>query len=88
MTQDELKIGEMYHIEDVVKVLKGLVEKFETQKEVARLLGVSEMYLCDILKYRRKPGVSILQPLGFEKVTRYIMFDRPFLKSQKTNRVR
>jgi transcriptional regulator with XRE-family HTH domain len=39
------------------------------QKKFAEDAGVSEQYVSDVRKGRREPDDSILQPLGFERVT-------------------
>ena len=59
------------HKRHVMNKIYGLINVMGSQKAVAKHLGVSEMYLCDVLKYRREPGEKILKPLGYEKVIRY-----------------
>lgn len=56
---------------DVVELLFSMV-KVCSQKEVAEELGVSAQYLNDVLLERRKPGKSILVPLGLEQVALYL----------------
>lgn len=41
------------------------------QKAWAALHGVSAPYVCDVLAGRREPGPTILEPLGFVRVTHY-----------------
>ena len=45
--------------------------KTRDQRTLAHELGISESYLCDVLKGRKEPGESILEPLGLERVIRY-----------------
>lgn len=41
------------------------------QKAAAKRLGVSEQYLCDVLKGRREPGKKLLNALGYRRVVVY-----------------
>jgi transcriptional regulator with XRE-family HTH domain len=42
-----------------------------SQKAAAKRLGVSEQYLCDVLKGRREPGKKLLDALGYRRVVVY-----------------
>lgn len=50
----------------IEKLCKG-----RTQAAVARELGISPAYLCDILAGRREPGPSVLKALGLERKISY-----------------
>lgn len=43
----------------------------ETQKDIAARIGISEQYLCDILRGRRMMGPKVLTWLGVERVVMY-----------------
>ena len=46
--------------------LLQLAKELGGQKALARCLGVSPQYICDILHHRRDPGVKVLHELGIE----------------------
>lgn len=50
-------------------LLKSASER-ETQKALARRLGISQAYLCDVLHERRSPE-TILRRFGYERVITY-----------------
>lgn len=56
-------------------VLLALIEKRVSQygsaKAMAKALGVSSAFLCDVRKKRRALSSAILEPLGFYAVTHY-----------------
>jgi hypothetical protein len=47
-----------------------------SQIKVARDLGISQQYLCDVLADRRKPGKKILAALGLERLVTYVRTQR------------
>lgn len=49
---------------DPIEELRRLVQKHGSQKALAAALGVSDVFVCDMLKGRRPVPVSILQKLG------------------------
>lgn len=57
------------HLE-LIEWLRKDSEK-ETQKALAKRLGISAQYLSDILKGRREPGQKMLDALGLERVITY-----------------
>jgi transcriptional regulator with XRE-family HTH domain len=42
-----------------------------SQAALARHLGVSPQYLGDVISGNRPPGESVLEPLGYERITTY-----------------
>lgn len=61
----------LYHKVDIIIKIKNRIEERGSQKALAKEWGISEAYLCDILKGNRAPGPKILNPLGMKKVIRY-----------------
>ena len=51
--------------------LRKLVDK-STQKDVAKLLGFSAPFICDVLKGRRDMTSSLAGSLGYVMVTKYV----------------
>lgn len=56
----------------LIRKLYAMVEERGTQRAVAKYLGVSEIYLSDVLRGKRNPGESILAKLGLTAQTVYI----------------
>lgn len=42
-----------------------------SQRKFAREIGISDAYLCDLLKGNRVPSERILRAIGMEKVVEY-----------------
>lgn len=57
--------------EELVTMLCHRIDQ-SSQKDVARGLGISPQYLCDIIHYRRAPGVKVLKALGLRKIILYM----------------
>ena len=55
-----------------IKKLQSMVAESGTQKAVAEELGISQVYLSDILAGRREISASVARKLGFERRTDYI----------------
>jgi len=53
------------------EALRAEVAKRGTQAAVAKWLGVSRSYVCDILAGNRTAGPELLAKLGLEKVVRH-----------------
>jgi len=49
------------------KMLRKMVEEAGSQRNLAKKMGVSPMFLCDILKGRRDPGEKFLSALGYSR---------------------
>ena len=56
---------------DILRRLRALMSG-RTQRAVAAELGISEQYLCDILKGRKPPGPTVLKALGLSRRVSYI----------------
>lgn len=54
---------------EVREELRRRVQKVETQKEAATVLGVSAQYLNDVLRGRREIAATLAQALGYQRIT-------------------
>lgn len=54
------------------KLLKDMAEEAGSQRNLAKKLGVSPMFICDILQGRREPGGKILKAMGLQREVRII----------------
>lgn len=52
---------------DVIADLKALVKQHGSQQRAATALGISLVYVNDLLHGRRQPGPTVLKALGFRK---------------------
>lgn len=55
----------------VLAELRGVVTVNGSQKEAARVLGISASYLCDLLAERREVSAEVAELLGFRRVVTY-----------------
>jgi hypothetical protein len=56
---------------DPIEELKKLLTKFNTKTKLARHLGVSTVFVCDIFNGSRRPGPKICKALNIERVVIY-----------------
>lgn len=56
---------------DIIEELRLLADSMSSHKALAEKIGISEAYLCDILKGRRNPGVEVCKFLKVEAVLVY-----------------
>lgn len=49
------------------KLLKKMALEAGSQRRLAANLGVSPMFICDVLKGRRDPGKKLLDAMGYER---------------------
>lgn len=47
------------------------------QKELAKMIGISESFLSDVLAGRREPTGKILEFFGYERVVTYLYTGKP-----------
>jgi plasmid maintenance system antidote protein VapI len=52
-------------------ILKKMVKEMGTQKKVAEYLGISQVYLSDILSDRRSISDQVAQKLGYHRIVKY-----------------
>ena len=57
--------------ESILEELKLLAESMSTHQALAKKIGISEAYLCDILKGRRNPGKEVCKFLGVSPMIVY-----------------
>ena len=55
----------------VLALLEKRIRRYGSAKALAKALGVSPAFLCDVRKRRRALSPAILEPLGFYAVTNY-----------------
>ena len=51
--------------------LVRFVKSRRTQKRAAKDLGISQQYLCDVLKGRREISATLADQLGYERVVMF-----------------
>jgi len=56
---------------DVREMVSRLVADHGTQAAAAEFLGVSPVYVSDVLRKRRAPGDKLLKKLGIKRVAYY-----------------
>jgi DNA-binding transcriptional regulator YdaS (Cro superfamily) len=57
---------------DLVNALSQSCDSAGSQSAWARKVGVSVSQVCDTLAGRREPSESIINALGYSRVTRYV----------------
>lgn len=67
----EMGLKEYISKEDIVEELRLLADSMSTHKALADKIGISEQYLCDILRGVRNPGFKVCEFLGVEALTVY-----------------
>lgn len=53
--------------------LQFMVQEAGSQKVVARRLGVSQSYICDVLSGRREVSASLARKLGYQRYVGYLL---------------
>jgi biotin operon repressor len=61
----------LYDSNGVRALLLKMADLHGSQKALARHLGISPAYLCDVIKGRRDAGTTVLDALGLVRVVRY-----------------
>lgn len=59
------------------ELLRSLVTYEGGQQQLAKRLGISPQYLCDVLAARREPGNRLLAGLGCRRVVVYEILEEP-----------
>ena len=54
-------------LESFREVLRKRCAEVGSQRNYAKKIGVSPMFVCDVLKGRRDPGDKMLKAMGFER---------------------
>ena len=53
-------------------MLRKMADKAGSQRKLAKDIGISAMFLCDILKGRRDPGEKMLAAMGYKRRVRIV----------------
>lgn len=75
-----MRIDGILNADDMLSEVKRWVAASGSQKKAAKLLGVSEQYMTDVLKGRREVGPTLAEALGYDKI---VMFS-PMANKNKT----
>lgn len=68
---------ETFNKTDVLTMLRSHISYEESQKDLAREMGVSEAYVSLVLAGKREPGPKVLKFLGLRQiVTRTVTYKR------------
>jgi hypothetical protein len=68
---EEFVVHKPLDIDDLRDMLREM-SKPTTDSALAKQLGLSAQYLCDVLLGRREPGPKMLKALGLRKEVRYV----------------
>lgn len=67
-----MKNKDLVSYEDVLTIINDLVKiNNGNQSEAAKIIGVSQSYLCSVIHRRVRPGPKILEGLKLHKVIMY-----------------
>ncbi len=58
--------------DDIRVRLSAAVRDLGSQKALAEKAGVSQTYLCDVLRGRREPGERLLAAIDLRRVDRFV----------------
>lgn len=58
--------------DDIRARLSAAVRDLGSQKALAEKAGVSQTYLCDVLRGRREPGERLLAAIDLRRVDRFV----------------
>ena len=61
----------VYLEKDLIHDIAQLANRMSTQKALADKIGVSQAYLTNVIKGRRRPSAKILKFLGYERIVCY-----------------
>jgi transcriptional regulator with XRE-family HTH domain len=56
---------------ELLDLIRRLADEAGGQSHLAEKLGVSRMYITDVLKGRREPAEKILSAMGYEREVTY-----------------
>lgn len=56
-------------LNDIIEALELEAEVKGSKRALAREIGCSAAYLCDVLLHRRTPGPKILDHMGLKRIT-------------------
>lgn len=53
--------------DDGVEALRAMLDAGDTQRDLARKAGVSEQFVGQVIKGRKRPGIRLLAVAGFRR---------------------
>jgi plasmid maintenance system antidote protein VapI len=57
--------------EEILAIIKEMVGKWGTQKELANQLGISNAYLNDIIHEKQAVSDAVARKLGYKRIVRF-----------------
>ena len=69
---------------DVLADLHGRVKQFGRQSVVARELGFTPQYICDVLKGNRPVSTQLAKALGYERMVVFSLASKRNRKDRQT----
>lgn len=61
----------------ILQAMRALVAEKGSAVALAKALGISHVYLCDVLREKRPISVRMARLVGFEKVITYVKRPAP-----------
>lgn len=58
--------------DEILAIIKEMAKKWDTQKELADHLGISNAYMSDILAGIRPVSQGVARKLGYKRVIKYV----------------
>jgi plasmid maintenance system antidote protein VapI len=62
--------------DEILKIIKEMVSKWGTQKELADHLGISNAYLNDIIHEKQAVSDKVARRLGYKRIIKYVQEPR------------
>jgi plasmid maintenance system antidote protein VapI len=56
---------------EILEIIKEMAKKWDTQKELAEHLGISNAYMSDILAGIRPVSDGVARRLGYRRIVKY-----------------
>ena len=57
--------------EEILEIIRDMAKKWDTQKELAEHLGISNAYMSDILAGIRPVSDGVARRLGYRRIVKY-----------------
>jgi plasmid maintenance system antidote protein VapI len=57
--------------EEILEIIKEMAKKWDTQKELAEHLGISNAYMSDIIAGIRPVSDGVARRLGYRRIVKY-----------------
>lgn len=57
--------------EEILEIIREMAKKWDTQKELAEQLGISNAYMSDILAGIRPVSSGVARRLGYRRIVKY-----------------